>query len=310
MTLSSRVSKSERSDPSLRSVLVLANAAKPEVLQLAAELEPWLRDRVPKLEVVKDIRAFSEARDRMSLPQRAEELPDLVIVLGGDGALLGAVRAFAQNPVPTLGINLGRVGFLASTPASHWRETLENILGGQASEIELRSRLRCTWEAGDGQPMQAVALNEVGFQRSSHGGMLRASLSVNEIWVTDYRADGLLVATPSGSTAYSLSAGGPILEPQVDAFVVTPVCAQSLSNRPIVLSAVGVLRITLDQNLEPTTLAIDGQIFHELKGGASLCIERHPTPYPLHSMAGLDPNRRLRDRLGWSGGVFPKDSED
>lgn len=303
------VSTSEPSAPSLRSVLVLANAAKPEVLQLAAELEPWLRERVPKLDVVKDIRAFCEARDRMSLAQRAEALPELVIVLGGDGALLGAVRAFAQNPVPTLGINLGRVGFLASTPASHWRETLENILAGQASEIELRSRLRCTWEAEDGQPMQAVALNEVGFQRSSHGGMLRASLSVNGVWVTDYRADGLLVATPSGSTAYSLSAGGPILEPQVEAIVVTPVCSQSLSNRPIVLSAAGELRITLDQKLDPTTLAIDGQIFHELKGGASLRVECHPTPYPLHSMAGLDPYRRLRDRLGWSGGEFRSETK-
>jgi len=244
----------------------------------------------------------------MDTEARRANLPDLVIVLGGDGAMLGAVRAFAEFPVPTIGINFGRVGFLASSPASRWRETLSTIIEGNRSEIELRTRLCCSWQDADGRRQQAVALNEVGLQRHSHGGMLRASLSVNETWVTDYRADGLLVATPSGSTAYSLSAGGPILEPQVDALVVTPVCAQSLSNRPIVLGASGILRITLEPGSDPTTLAIDGQIFHSLGRGASITIERHPEPYPLYTMAGLDPYRRLRDRLGWSGGVYPRDS--
>jgi NAD+ kinase len=126
-----------------------------------------------------------------------------VVVLGGDGAILGAVHAFADEPVPTLGINLGQVGFLAATPASAWREALAACLAGEAVE-ELRVRLEAEWRTG-GRTHHAIALNEVTLQRSSQSGMIEAALRAGDLWVTNYRADGVIVATPSGSTAYSLS---------------------------------------------------------------------------------------------------------
>jgi NAD+ kinase len=288
----------------IRRVAVLANFSKVAVRELASELRPWLAERVESVTLEEDILAFCNARARASAEQRQAERPDLVVVLGGDGALLGAVRAFGADPVPTLGINLGRVGFLASTPASRWRETLGGVLAG-LGVLEPRLRLEARWQPRAGQPVECVALNEVVIQRGSHQGMLTVSLSAGEKWVTNYRADGVIVATPSGSTAYSLSAGGPVLVPGVDAFVITPISPQGLSNRPLVLQADEELSLTVAVSSGITTLAIDGQAFHTLAQGETVTLRRYPEPYPLYAMPGLDPYRRLRERLGWRGSMEP-----
>ena len=288
----------------IESALILANFDKLVVRQLAGELEPWLADRVPRVRLEPDIRGFCAAREQATPEERAAERPDLLVVLGGDGALLGAVRAFAQVPTPTLGINLGRVGFLASTPASRWRDTLEGVLCGEGV-LEPRMRLLAEWTTDDGREANGVALNDVIVQRGSQQGMLTAVLKVGEHWVTSYRADGVIVATPSGSTAYSLSAGGPILEPSVEALVVTPISPQGLSNRPLVLHTDDELSLSVSVSTGVTTLAIDGQAYHPLRQGQLVRLRRHPEPYPLLAMPGLDPYRRLRERLGWRGSVEP-----
>jgi NAD+ kinase len=292
---------------SIRRVLILANFEKDAVRELATELEPWLAERVDEVRLETDIRAFCARRVGRGADERAADRPDLAVVLGGDGALLGAVRAFAEDPVPTLGINLGRVGFLASTPSARWRDTLESVLGGRCV-LEPRTRLVAHWST-DAGGARAFALNDVALQRGAHQGMLWASLSVNGTWVTDYRADGLIVATPSGSTAYALSAGGPILEPAVDALVVTPICSHGLSSRPIVLDGAGELTIEVLQSAGITTLAVDGQSFNPLRQGEVVTLRRHPEGYPLYAMPGLDPYRRLRERLGW-GSAGPHGGRD
>jgi NAD+ kinase len=227
------------------------------------------------------------------------------VVLGGDGAILGAVRAFGATPVPTVGINFGRVGFLASTPAGSWRETLSGILGGEGV-IDLRMRLEVALQRRQGQDVTAFALNDAVLARGAHQGMLTLGLSVGGEWVTDYRADGLIVATPSGSTAHSLSAGGPILFPSMNGLVVTPICPQGLSYRPIVLHPDSQLEILVKISEGVTTLAVDGQGFFEMRQGDRIVVSRHPEPYPLLEWQRLDPYRRLRERLGWSGLIAPE----
>ena len=282
----------------VQSALVVADYGKEGVRFLGSELEAWLSARLASVRLATDVRRFREEREALSPEERARERPDLLVVLGGDGALLAAVRAFSLHPVPTLGINFGRVGFLASTPASKWRESLECVLAG-ACQIEQRTRLAVRIEAG-GQSKETVALNDVALQRSAHQGMLSASLHVDGTWVTDYRADGVIVATPSGSTAYALSAGGPILEPSVPALVVTPICSHGLSNRPIVLHERGELVLRVSAASGITTVAVDGQSYHSLSQGDLLRLRRHAESYPVYVMPGLDPYRRLRERLGWS----------
>jgi len=280
----------------IESVLVLANAEKQAVRALIAELEPWLRERVRTVEVRTDVRAFRE--ERAAAPGA---VPDLVVVLGGDGAILGAVHAFAESPVPTLGINLGQVGFLAATPAASWREALAACLAGELV-AEPRARLEAKWTT-DGKPQHAIALNEITLQRSSQGSMIQASLWAGSDWVTNYRADGVIVATPSGSTAYSLSAGGPILETSLEAIVVTPICPQGLSNRPLVLPSGLELTLSVVASSGHPTLAVDGQDFHRLAEGDTITLRRHPVTVPLLWMRGMDPFRRLRERLGWRGSL-------
>ena len=238
-------------------------------------------------------------------PERAgQDLPDLVVVLGGDGAILGVVRAYADQPVPTIGINFGRVGFLASVPSGHWREALEPTLRGRAP-VEPRMRLEARLEGVGGAPVRAVALNDVVVGRGATQGMLTVGLHVDGDWVTDYRADGLILATPSGSTAHSLSAGGPILFPSMGAIVATPICPQGLSYRPIILRDTSHLEVVVQASSGITTLAVDGQGFFPVREGERVRIQRHPQPYPLLSWEGLDPYRRLRERLGWSGLLAP-----
>jgi NAD+ kinase len=285
----------------VRTVLVACDPDKPDVRTLLDELVPWLRARVGRVELESDVRALVERRSKLSLTESLEGLPDLLIVLGGDGAILGAVRAFASAPVPTLGINFGRVGFLASTPVSHWREALEGVLSGEGV---LEPRMRLVARLGDGASrkggLEAIALNEVLVARGTAPGMLTLGLSVGGEWVADYRADGLILATPSGSTAHSLSAGGPILFPSMLGMVVTPICPQGLSYRPIVLHPDSSVEVLVKESSGDTLLVLDGQAFHPMQVGEVVRIERHAQAYPLLAWSKLDAYRRLRDRLGWS----------
>jgi NAD+ kinase len=282
---------------SVKRALVVADRSKDGVREAQGELLPWLRERLESVETAGD-------RGELYAAPLSASRPDLVVVLGGDGTILSAVRAFADSPVPTVGINFGRVGFLSSTPARHWREVLTSILQGEGV-VEPRMRLETRIEYAGGKSVRELCLNDVVVSRGPHQGMLTLGLSVGGNWVTDYRADGLIVATPSGSTAHSLSAGGPVLFPSMLGLVVTPICPQGLSYRPIVLDPESRLELVIKDSSGATTVAADGQGFHELSRGDRVLVERHPLPYPLLAWGGLDPYRRLRERLGWSGLIAP-----
>jgi len=282
-----------------RRALVLLHPGKRAAVALLAELVPWLEERFDHVAIVSDVLSFAE-RHRASRTGTGagEVLPDLVVVLGGDGAMLSAVRAFRDAPVPTLGINFGRVGFLASTPQSRWRDVLTGVLEGRGV---LEPRMRLSLEIAD-QGLVGVALNDVVLSRSPEDAMLRLSLDVDGAWVTNYRADGLILATPSGSTAYALSAGGPILAPSMLGVVVAPICSQALANRPLVLHPDSRISVRVTDAESDADVVLDGRRFTRVKSGATLLVARHPLPFPLLSMPELDPYRRLRERLGWNGG--------
>jgi len=287
--------------------LVVADLEKAGVREIRQSVLDWLAARVTRVEFEGDLRGFLRRR-ALEVHERGAAEPDLVVVLGGDGAILAAVRAFAHRPVPTVGINFGRVGFLASTPASRWEEVLHGILDGQGV-LEPRMRLTARMKSHDGEDVAAIALNDVVLQRSVTQGMLTVALHVDGEWVTDYRADGLIVATPSGSTAHSLSAGGPILIPSMFGLVVTAICPQGLANRPLVLHPDAKIELAIRSTGGLTTLVVDGQGYAPMRQGDSVFVERHPIAYPLLGWAKLDPYRRLRERLGWSGTVEPLLSE-
>lgn len=310
LDVSVRAQAAAPSAGSVRTVLVLADLDKEGVREFRAHFQPWLEERVARVELQGDVRAFCRRREALDDAAAARERYDLVIVLGGDGAILGAVRAFGRMPVPTLGINFGRVGFLASTPASRAEEVVTGVLEGRGvlePRMRLDTRLTRRHDASEVRP---IALNDVVLQRGATQGLLTLALSVDGAWVTDYRADGLIVATPSGSTAHSLSAGGPVLAPEMLALVVTPICPQALSHRPIVLHPDSRIEVSVVACSGLTSVAVDGQGFYPLEQGDKVVLARHPVAYPLLGLPGLDPYRRLRERLGWSGSLGSHASED
>lgn len=290
-----RAAGSKGGAPRIRRAAILADAHKPGVVELAGRLTAWFAERGVSAKVLHDPRAWE---------RQAPPACDLVVVLGGDGSILSAVRAYEARPTPTIGINFGRVGFLASVEAAQWQEALEDVLAGRA-RVEQRTRLQVEFRGEDGRKARATALNDAVLTRGAFQGLLEVALKVGDDWVTKYRADGLVVATPSGSTAYSLASGGPILAPALSAFVVTPISPQALAHRPIVLDGGETLHLEITRATGDATLVVDGQSRHQLREGDSVLMRAHKLPYPLLSPSSFDPYRRLRERLGWRGSVEP-----
>lgn len=280
-----------------RRVLLLADGNKPVALSLASEVTAWLEERSLAVDVEQDVRSLEGAYKG--------ERPDLVVVLGGDGSVLGAVRLFAEAPVPVVGVNLGRVGFLAPVQVDDWRAGLDEVLAGDA-RIEPRMMLETEVhaKARSARSTRAVALNDLVVSRGSTSGLVTVRVHADGDLVGDFRADGLIFATPSGSTAYSLAAGGPILAPDMQGILATPLAAHALTGRPLVLHPDASLDAEVVEASGLVTLSVDGQGFHPLEEGDHFSVKRHRNAYPLMSPRATDPWRRLRDRLGWSAGVW------
>ena len=281
----------------VRSVLLLADGHKGDVSAAVGEVERHLEGLGATVETHADVRSLHTEEGRF---QPVCE-HDLTVVLGGDGSVLTAARLFEGVPVPTIGINFGRVGFLASLEVSSWREGLDDVFAGRAL-VEDRMRLGASVLRSDGEALPVVlAMNDVVISRGGTPSVAEFELLSAGRRVTDYRADGLIFATPSGSTAYSLAAGGPILDPALRAVVLTPISAHALSHRPLVLGAEASLEARVVNTAGAVRLDVDGRLVAELGAGDRVLLEASAVPYPLLTTRQFDPWQRLRDRLGWSG---------
>ncbi len=231
--------------------------------------------------------------------EEAAHRADLAVVIGGDGTLLASARAIGARETPILGINLGHLGFLTELRCDEIDDVLAAALAGRAP-LERRPLLAVSHN--DNQPDdQHLALNDVVISSSSAVRLFTLSLYIDAEWVTDYRADGLILSTPTGSTAYSLSAGGPVVVPSVDALLVTPICPHSLSQRPLVLPGTTRIRVVLPEGRPRTTVqaTMDGQVAFPLLPGESVTVERAPFSSVLVRRPGRSFFGVLRSKLGW-----------
>ena len=220
--------------------------------------------------------------------------PEAVVVLGGDGTMLSAVHRFPG--IPLLGLNLGSLGYLAGVEAPHFDDALRALASGDY-EVSRRTTLR----VGD-----AVALNEIVVSRGVSGHAAHLEISVDGRMATRLSADGLVVATPTGSTAYSLAAGGPILMPDSESFVVTPICPHALASRPLVIpdTARLTVRACLRARGEKLAVFADGARVQQLGADDAVEIVRADVAVPLIQLRGYDPYEVLSRKLGWNGSTI------
>jgi NAD+ kinase len=265
------------------------------IATLAAFLEARGHDVVLDVETASDVSAPGVA----VVP--VDELPrniDVAIVLGGDGTMLSAARRLAPFDVPLIGVNLGRLGFLTDIPLARMEPTLAAMLDGHYSE-ERRTLLVVTLERADGSSSTAPALNEVVVNRGGLGSMIECSVDVDGRFVYAMRADGVIVATPTGSTAYALSTGGPIIAPEVPAFALVPIAPHALTHRPIAIPDRSIVAITVSRGRD-AAVHCDGQAHFELAEGDRVTAKRAPYIARLLHPEYHDYFAMLREKLHWS----------
>jgi len=221
---------------------------------------------------------------------------DLAIVVGGDGTLLHAARAMAAMGVPLIGINLGRLGFLVDVSPQTIETSMEQILAG---EFEAEERCMLAVHAA-GEPN--AALNDVVIHKWNTARMIEFETYIDGIFVNAQRSDGLIIATPTGSTAYALSGGGPLLHPTLDALVLVPICPHDLSNRPLVVTGDSRIEIRVCRvEHEHVRISYDGMTDLDPMPGGSIFVEKHPHRVRLLHPPGHDHYKILRAKLGWGG---------
>lgn len=266
---------------------------------LVARVLATLAGRDVEVVAEPDVTALAPELSEGGVRTRAEmiERVDLVVVLGGDGTTLAVFREIGPRPIPVLGINLGQLGFLTDVHPDEIEDTLAVVLGGQFRIWE-RARLEVAG-LGDRGGAPELVLNDAVFTKGTAlARMIELRASVDGRRVADYRSDGLIVATPTGSTAYNLSAGGPLLDPALPAIILNPICPHSLSQRPLVLADERSVEVELC-SAEDAMLTLDGQVGVAIRPGDRVRFARSAHPARFVIGPGHNPFETLRTKLGW-----------
>lgn len=224
---------------------------------------------------------------------------DLLLVFGGDGTMLRAARDLAGSSTPLLGINIGGLGFLTAVPSDGLARALNHIWKGEF-KYESRALIEASGRC-HGRPVSEMALNDIVVGRGAVSRLIGLDVSVDGELVTHYRCDGLIVSSPTGSTAYSLSAGGPVVFPTAEVFTLTPICPHALSNRSIILPLTSTIRVKATNPMPATMLSVDGQVVAELDAGDEVTIRRGRRAVRLMHLADSSFLETLRRKLQWRG---------
>ncbi len=272
-------------------LIVLARDQSPRVQNAWRELANFLKTQ-PNTELVAALVTEDLALDGLDA--------DLVVVLGGDGAILRACHQLDRRQLPILGINLGRLGFLADLSPEEFRESFPSIRAGQYRVVE-HLMFECLLSRADGTEFRWLGLNEVAVTAGGSFRMIDVELQIDEEPVTTYSCDGLIVSTPVGSTAHSMSAGGPILRQDLSAFAITPICPHTLTNRPLIDDADAVYTLRVPGAPEGVLVVIDGQQRQPIYEGDLIEIRKAPVSFKLARVPHHNYYATLHKKLGWGG---------
>ncbi|MBS0634354.1 MAG: NAD(+)/NADH kinase [Verrucomicrobia bacterium] len=268
-------------------IAIAVNFKKPKAKELAQEVAHYLQQK-----------GVSVVGPESELSEGISEKVDFVLSLGGDGSILALMHKNPQLDAPIIGVNFGTLGFLADISAQNLYRSLDAILDGNYT---VQERLMLEGTTSDGA--SCFAVNELVVHRGSNYNLVDIGLTVNGKYFNTFSADGVIVATPSGSTAYSLSAGGPIVSPELQAVVITPICPHALSNRPIVLHQPDLIEVEYLSDYLPVEVAFDGICRFSLKPKEVLSIRPSTKRFRLVSVPDFDYFATLRTKLNWTGSL-------
>ena len=282
----------------MKTVAIIAKPHKPELGRIVPNVIEWLTAHSYKVLLDREASEYERGEKTVEREHIAGKKPEFVLVLGGDGTMLAAVRAVAKARIPILGVNLGSLGFLTEVPLAELYPTLEAIEKG-ACGVEARAMLHCELERGTKHLGTWDALNEVVLSKSGVARIADFEVTLDGALVSRYKADGVIVATPTGSTAYSLAAGGPILSPKLDGFVLTPISPHALTNRPLVVRDTVEIGITVQNSQGDGFLTVDGQQGMEIEDGDRIVCRKSKLDVKLLTMGKRNFFEVLRTKLKW-----------
>lgn len=278
--------------PKVNSVCIIANSTKPESIVIATRVEEYLKT----LSIKTVILSTYESSDSLDIAYDT----DLVITLGGDGTVLSAARLVAERGIPILPVNLGTFGYITEIAKEELLDTLKAYLEGSAA-VSRRLMLRVTVLRKGKKVFNATSLNEAVVSSSGIAKVISLNLFLDKTLAGTFRADGMIVATPTGSTGYSLAAGGPILDPEMSALIVTPICPFTLSYRPLVTSDKVVSIEVRENQRAAVVLTVDGQVPFSLEEGDKVTIEKSRSRMILMNSLKRNFTEVIREKLNWSG---------
>ena len=288
---------------SIKRIGIVLKPNQPDALRTVCEVVAWLDERGIALVGTPEIE-----RDRIEAETgcAVEQLPreqlaanvDLILVLGGDGTMIATARMLGDREVPVLGVNYGGLGYLAEFRIEELYQALESILSGNF-RLDKRVMLDVELRRGGEMITRNTVLNDVVINKSALARIIEIEAYLNKHFVNSFRADGLIISTPTGSTAYNLSAGGPVIFPSMNAVVITPICPFTLSNRPIVVPEDATIELLLKTGREEVTLTLDGQVGFSLNVEDRVVIRKSSVAFNLVQPSNRNYFDVLRDKLRW-----------
>jgi NAD+ kinase len=282
----------------IKKVGIVSKPRKAEVREVVLPLLEWLHERSIEVCLDKETGTILESHDKVLTRNEMPTQVDLIIVLGGDGTLLAAARSLNRKPVPILAVNLGGLGFLTVITREELIPTMETVLDG-TYRSDRRVQIEGELIRADEVISSFLALNDVVVNKGAIARILDFDVMVDGKFISTYKSDGLIISTPTGSTAYSLAAGGPIVTPSVAAFIVTPICAHTLTNRPLVLPDSAVVDIVVKAQREAAYLTVDGQVGITAHSDDIIRMKKSGSTVEIIQPPERDYFEILREKLKW-----------
>jgi len=282
----------------VKTAAIISKPGKRELDGIVPQVAAWLKAHDYEVVADAETASYSPGVPVVQRSEMAEKSPEFALVLGGDGTMLAAARAVAQAGIPIMGVNVGALGFLSEVSLEELYPALEALVTNRC-QVETRSMIHCHLMRGGERIAHYDAMNDAVVGKSAIARMIEFEVRVDNSFVASYKADGLIVSTPTGSTAYSLAAGGPILAPDVDAFIITPISPHALTHRPLVVKDSSEVRILIKSVGEEAYLTVDGQVGVPVQDGDEATCRKSARQVRLLRLARRTFFDVLRAKLKW-----------